>query len=95
LPLYIYIGHDGPRGAELRKIHRPAHIESLEPLEAEGRIRFAGPLLDPDGNPVGSVIVLEAESLEAARDIAARDPYVARGIFERHEVYETRVVFPR
>jgi len=95
LPLYIYIGHDGPRGAELRKIHRPAHIASLEPLEAEGRIRFAGPLLDSDGSPVGSAIVIEAESLEAARDIAARDPYVAQGIFEQHEVYETRAVFPR
>ena len=80
MPLYIYIGHDGPRGGELRKIHRPAHIASLEPLEADGRIRHAGPLLDPDGKPVGS---------------AARDPYVVQGIFERHEVYETRIVFPR
>ena len=95
MPLYIYIGHDGPRGAELRKIHRPAHLANLEPLEAEGRIRFAGPLLDPDGNPVGSAIVIEAESLEAARGIAARDPYIAEGIFERHELYETRAVFPR
>jgi hypothetical protein len=95
LPLYIYIGHDGPRGAELRKIHRPAHLANLEPLEAEGRIPFAGPLLDPDGNPVGSAIVIEAESLEAARGIAASDPYVAEGIFERYELYETRAVFPR
>ena len=95
MPFYIYIGHDGSRGAELRKIHRPAHIANLEPLEAEGRIRFAGPLLDPDDRPLGSVIVFEAESLEVARDIAARDPYVAQGIFERYEVYETRVVFPR
>jgi uncharacterized protein YciI len=94
LPLYIYIGHDGPRGAELRKIHRPAHLTSLEPLEADGRIRHAGPLLDPGGRPVGSAILFEAESLEA-QDIAARDPYVAQGIFERHEVYETRAVFPR
>jgi hypothetical protein len=95
LPPYIYIGHDGPRGAELRKAHRPAHLASMEPLDAEGRIRHAGPLLDPSGTPVGSAILFEAESLEAARDIAARDPYVAQGIFERHEVYETRAVFPR
>ncbi|HEY5658535.1 MAG TPA: YciI family protein [Myxococcota bacterium] len=95
MPLYIYIGHDGPRGAELRKLHRPAHLASLEPLDAEGRIRHAGPLLDAGDKPVGSVILFEAESLEAARAIAARDPYVAQGIFERHEVYETRAVFPR
>jgi uncharacterized protein YciI len=52
-------------------------------------------MLDATGQPEGSVILFEADSLEAARDIAARDPYVAEGIFERHEVHETRAVFPR
>ena len=95
MPLYVFIGHDGPRGAELRKQHRPAHLAGLEPLDAEGRIRHAGPLLDAGGQPVGSLILFEAESLDAARALAARDPYVVEGVFERHEVHETRVVFPR
>jgi uncharacterized protein YciI len=95
MPLYVFIGHDGPRGPELRKLHRPAHLAGLEPLDAEGRIRHAGPLLDAAGEPLGSLILFEAESLDAARTLAARDPYVVEGIFERHEVHETRVVFPR
>ena len=95
MPLYVFIGHDGPRGPELRKQHRPAHLAGLEPLEAEGRIRHAGPLLDAAGQPAGSLILFEAESLDAARALAARDPYVVEGVFERHEVHETRVVFPR
>jgi hypothetical protein len=95
MPLFVYIGHDGPRGAELRVLHRPAHLAHMEPLDAEGRIQHAGPLLDAAGQPEGSVILFVAESLDAARDVAARDPYVAKGIFERHEVHETRAVFPR
>ena len=95
MPLFVLIGHDGPRGPELRKLHRPAHLASWESLEAEQRIRHAGPLLDAGGEPIGSVILFEAPSLEAARDLAARDPYVVEGIFERHEVHGTRVVLPR
>ena len=92
MPFYAFIGTDGPRGAELRKLHRPAHLERLEKLADAGRVRHAGPLLDDDGAPSGSVIVFEADDAAAAREIAAGDPYVTAGIFERHEVHETKVV---
>lgn len=95
MPLFVFIGHDGPRAAELRPQQRPAHLAGLEGLEAEGRIVHAGPMLDEAGRPVGSVILFEAPSLDDARATAAADPYVREGVFERHEVRETRVVFPR
>jgi uncharacterized protein YciI len=95
LPLFAYIGHDAARGGELRAEARTAHLAALEQLAERGRIVHAGPMLDEEGRAVGSVILFEAEDLEAARDIAARDPYVTRGVFARYEVYETRVVFPR
>ena len=95
MPLYAMIGRDGPRGGELRKLHRPAHLEGLERLESEGRIRHAGPLLDDAGTPIGSLIVFEAPDLDTARSIAEHDAYVVEGIFASHEVFETKVVFPR
>jgi len=95
VPTFIWIGRDGPRGAELRALHRPAHLAGLEPLSAEGRIRFAGPLRDPEGQPVGSVVILDAADLEQARAIAARDAYAREGVFASWEVFETTVVFPR
>jgi uncharacterized protein YciI len=95
VPLFAFIGLDGPRGPELRKLHRPAHLEGLEGLAAADKIRHAGPLLDDSGAPVGSVILFEADSLTAARQIAAGDPYVTEGVFERHTVHETRAIFPR
>jgi uncharacterized protein YciI len=93
--LFVLIGRDGARGAELRKVHREAHLSNLGPLDAAGRERFGGRLVDESNAPCGSVIVFEAEDLEAAREFARGDPYVAEGIFERYEVMETRQVFPR
>jgi uncharacterized protein YciI len=51
-------------------------------------------LRDAGGHPRGSVIVFEADDLDAARAFAAGDPYVRQGVFESHEVFETLQVFP-
>jgi nitroreductase/uncharacterized protein YciI len=94
VPLFAIIGRDGPDGALLRKQHREAHLAGLAPLVAAGRVRFAGPLLGADATPAGSLIVIEASDLAAAREIAERDAYVTRGVFAAFEVSETRQVFP-
>jgi uncharacterized protein YciI len=95
VPLFALIGRDGPRGAELRRLHRPAHLAGVEPLAEAGRVVHAGPLLAEDGSPCGSLILFEARDLAEARAIAARDPYVVEGVFASHEVLETRRVLPR
>jgi len=94
MPHYMILGRDGARGLELRKLHREAHLANLKPVADAGRVIHAGPVLDDSGSPCGSLIVFEAESLEAAKGFAATDPYVTQGIFESHEVLETKIVFP-
>jgi hypothetical protein len=92
---YVYIGHDGPRGLELRGTVRDQHLAHIERLDAEGRILFAGPLRDEASSPQGSLIVFEAEDLASARAIAESDPYLTEGVFERVDVHETMAVFPK
>ena len=92
MPLFVLIGRDGPDGIALRKRHREAHLANVAPLKEAGRMAYAGPLLDEDGQPCGSVLIFEADGLEAARAFAATDPYVVEGIFARYEVIETRAV---
>ena len=93
--LYVYIGRDGPRGAELRKTVRERHIAHIETLDAAGRIVYAGPLRSSDEAPCGSLIVLEAEDFAAAEAIAQQDPYTVEGVFERVDVHGTLAVFPK
>ena len=60
----------------------------MRPLSRAGKVVVAGPLFADDGKtPRGSLIVLEAASLEEARALAARDPYVVEGVFARHDVH--------
>jgi uncharacterized protein YciI len=51
------------------------HLQHLEHLEAAGQLLVAGPF--EDGR--GGMLVLRAASLEAARAIAASDPFVSSG----------------
>lgn len=92
--LYVLIGRDGADGLAKRKLHREAHLANLKPLSDAGRVRYAGPVLDGTEQPCGSVVVFEAESLDAARRFAATDPYVMQGIFATWEVLATKQVFP-
>ena len=94
MPLFTYRGRDSERGLELRKEHRPKHIAHLEGLNQAGKIRFAGPLIDAEGNPCGSLIVMDVEDLAAARQVANADPYLTEGVFAEVDVFETKQVFP-
>jgi uncharacterized protein YciI len=94
MPLYTLIGRDSERGLELRKLHREAHLTELRPLSAAGRVTYAGPLRNEQGDPVGSIIIFEAANLTEAKAIAAADPYTKNGIFGSVEVFETVRVFP-
>lgn len=88
---FVILGFDGPDGEARRKIHRSAHLANLEPLTAQGRIVLAGPLTDK----TGSLIVIEADSLEEAQRIAHEDPYTVYGVFERVEVHPFLQVLPK
>lgn len=88
---FVLIGYDGPRGVELRKAHRPAHLQRLEALELKKKLILAGPF----GDPSGSLIIFEAESLDEARLWAEGDPYIREQVFSRYEVRPFTQVFPR
>lgn len=77
--LYAILCEDRPGSLELRLGNRPAHLEYLDSL---GRsLKFAGPFLDADETPAGSMLVVEADSADAARAMAAGDPFAKAGLF--------------
>jgi len=88
--LFVIIGYDCPDGAAKRPAVRPAHLAHLRPLSDAGRVKLAGPFLDK----TGSLIVVEAESLDEVWGLVARDPYVTEGIFNRVDVKPFAQVFP-
>ncbi|HEY0918859.1 YciI family protein [Devosia sp.] len=82
--LFAMIAEDRPDGLEHRLKVRPTHLEHLDSLGDQ--LVFAGPFLDGEEKPCGSLVVLEAASLAEAEALAARDPFVTEGVFARYQV---------
>lgn len=97
---YVIEGYDGDGVLERRQAARPEHLARLTALAGAGRLMLAGPCpaIDAaDPGPAGfsgSLVVAEFESLEAAREWAEADPYVAAGVYSRTEVRPFRRVLP-
>ncbi|MDH0136008.1 YciI family protein [Pseudomonas asiatica] len=98
--LYAIIASDVANSLEKRLAARPAHIERLQQLKAEGRVVLAGPHPAIDSNDPGeagfsgSLIVAEFDSLAAAQAWADADPYIAAGVYEKVVVKPFKQVLP-
>jgi uncharacterized protein YciI len=78
---YAIITVDKPNSVELRMELRPTHLEFLTANE------------DAEGNPTGSLLIVEADSLDDAQRFAAEDPYAVAGLFAETQVVEWNKAF--
>ncbi len=98
--LYAIISEDVENSLPKRIPARPAHIERVEKLVAEGRLVIAGPHPATDSEDpgeagfTGSLIIAEFPSLEDARSWADDDPYVKAGVYRRVVVKPFKRVLP-
>ncbi len=86
---YAVISEDVESSLEERLKARPAHVERLRNLVAEGRLLVAGPhpAIDAE-NPgpagfSGSLVIVDFPSLEEAKTWADTDPYVEAGVYAK------------
>jgi uncharacterized protein YciI len=91
--LFALICKDKPGRLQLRLDTRPEHVAYLDGLNEKGMLRFAGPFLDGDGKPDGSLVVIEAADMSAAKALAEADPYARAGLFESVEIRAWNWVF--
>ena len=99
--LYAILGEDQPGSLPLRLEHRPAHLQRLRDLQAEGRLVLAGPLPAVDSEDpgpagyLGSLIVAEFDTLAAAQHWAEADPYRLAGVYANITIHPFKQVFPQ
>ena len=79
---------DRPGQIDLRKRTREQHRVYLRnPGRHPVRVLLAGPTMDADGRIMnGTLMVVEATSVEAVSGFVADDPYAKAGLFERIEI---------
>ncbi|MDR6755562.1 uncharacterized protein YciI [Mycoplana sp. BE70] len=90
---FAFLCTDKLGALQVRLDTRPEHLAYLNKLNEEGKLAFAGPFLGDDGKPTGSLVVVKAETIEAARALAEADPYAKAGLFANVEVKAWNWVF--
>jgi uncharacterized protein YciI len=97
---YAIIGTDETDSLARRQTARPAHLERLKRLRAEGRLLLAGPFPAIDAEDpgaagyTGSLIIAEFADLAAAQSWADADPYVAARVYREVSVQPFRKALP-
>ncbi|GGD15454.1 YciI family protein [Aquisalinus flavus] len=90
MPHFILICRDGPDGAAKRPGVRPQHLDHV--ADHSSTVKLAGPLLDEDGNPAGSLFLLDMETRAEVEAFSAADPYQKAGVFVSREIRTFRIV---
>ena len=88
--LFVLVAIDKENSLALRMATREAHFAYARETS---QIRLGGPFLNSEGDMAGSLIIFEADNLEAAKRWHANDPYAKAGLFARSEIRPWKLTF--
>ena len=97
---YLIYAEDAPDKWEQRKATRNAHLKRMQPLVEQGRVLVAGPCPNDDAATIteagvsGSVLIIDFDSLDAAKQWADADPYMEAGVYQKVTVKPFVKVLP-
>lgn len=89
--LFVLICTDKPGSLDVRLAARAQHLAYLETYQT--RLVQAGPLLDTDDRPCGSLLIVDVADRAEAAGFAEADPYARAGLFESVVIRPYRQVF--
>lgn len=78
--LFMVEAFDKPGMLETRLSKRPEHLDYLKSFGV--RLKVGGAMLNDDEQPLGSLLIIEAEDREAVDAVVAADPFTKAGLFE-------------
>jgi uncharacterized protein YciI len=85
---------DKPNAQALRHEHRPLHKAYLGQVAQQ--IAFAGPLHADDGvTMIGSLLVIDFPSVDAARHWLSEEPFTQVGLYSRIEIFPFSNLWPQ
>lgn len=91
--LFALVALDRPNAVQDRQRVRPDHLKFLDNLGDS--LQLAGPFLNDKGEGIGSIVIIESESLDIARAAFDRDPYVEAGLFDMVMIKPWKTVINR
>jgi len=81
--VFFIMAYDDMAKPGHRQVVRPRHLPLLIEACRSGKVRFAGPILDaPAGQPIGSLIVLDAATRAEVDMWLATEPFFTEGVWK-------------
>jgi hypothetical protein len=90
MPLFALTCVDKENGLSTRMGAREDHLKWVG---GTGMLKLGGPFLDAKGDMAGSLMIIEAADLDAAKKFSADDPYTKAGLWASVDVRPFRVTF--
>ena len=87
---YLIVCRDNENSLNKRLDNRSNHLEYLKKLGK--KLILAGPILDKQGNPCGSILVLSFTNREDVDLFIKNDPYSKVNLFGRIEIINFKKV---
>lgn len=86
--LYVVHAYDatGPDAPDRRLAARPSHFEGARRLKADGHFVLGGALLSPEGQMIGSMMLLDFADEAQLQEWLSWEPYVQRGVWEKIDI---------
>lgn len=69
---------------------RPRHLENM--IKVNGKIICAGGILNEEGKPIGSVLVMDFASRDQLKEYLENEPYIQEKVWEDVKVEPMNVV---
>ena len=70
---------------------RTKHLEGIAPLVEAGTVQLGGAFLNDAGEMIGSMMLIEAPTLESVRSMLERDVYTTGGVWQSLEITPFRI----
>ncbi|KAF9453921.1 hypothetical protein P691DRAFT_718277 [Macrolepiota fuliginosa MF-IS2] len=94
---YFVYAPDYPNNVAHRYTVRESHLKDVKPLIEDGTFRVAGIIADPAQptvtinnetriNATGSILIVEAETLEDVRKLIEKDIYWRKGVWDKEKM---------
>lgn len=91
MPIYHLTALDIDNGFALRAETRAKHLEYLTALGTD--LLMAGPILNNEEKPIGTIAIFVAENATAAQETTAKDPYRIAGLFKSVKIEKLNPLF--
>ena len=91
MPLFALVCIDKPGSLDVRMGARERHLAWVK----DQPLKLGGPFLDENGDMAGSLMIVEAADLAAARAFNAADPYTQAGLWASVDIRPFRVTIDK